>query len=59
MGLNLGKVLLSKNIRRSLDGLRSNLLFDEKRSPFSRDLLFEATGDSGQDDEMKDIRIER
>jgi hypothetical protein len=40
---------------RSLDGLRSNFLFDETRRPFYIDLLFERTGDSGQDEDMKDI----
>jgi hypothetical protein len=47
--------LLSKNIIRSLDGLMSNFLFDETRRPFSIDFLWQIVGDSGQDEDMKDI----
>jgi hypothetical protein len=55
IGFNLVKVLLSKNIIRSLDGLMSNFLFDETRRPFSIDFLLEIVGDSWQDDDIKDI----
>ena len=54
MGLNFVKVLLSKNIMRSLDGLKSNLRFDDTRMPFSLDLLCGVRGDCGKGEEMNE-----